>query len=91
MSKEVKSWPYDFPQSQDFIPPSQRGTLFGRLLVQDSSIKGGRFLYASSAYVGLALPGPAGSWQRESKARIYILTMPFYITTLKFHIMGFQF
>ncbi|KAK4261416.1 hypothetical protein QN277_004417 [Acacia crassicarpa] len=67
MSKEVKRWPYDFPQSQAYIPPSQRGTVFGRLLVQDWYIRGGRFQNADSAYIGLALPGAAGSWQRESK------------------------
>lgn len=67
LSKEVKSWPYDFPRSEDFIQPNQRGTVLGRLLVQDWCIKGGRFQYANNAYVGLALPGDAGSWQRESK------------------------
>ncbi|KAF7809411.1 putative rhamnogalacturonate lyase B isoform X1 [Senna tora] len=67
MSQEVNSWPYDFPQSQDYIPPTQRGTVFGRLLVQDLYIRGGRFLHAKYAYVGLALPGPLGSWQKESK------------------------
>jgi hypothetical protein len=33
-------------------------------------------LYASGAYVGLALPGEAGSWQRECKVR-YCLTCTF--------------
>lgn len=72
MSKEARSWPYDFPQSQDYIPPNQRGIVAGRLLVQDRYIRGGRFLYADSAYVGLALPGPAGSWERESKVSLVI-------------------
>ncbi|XP_028802803.1 probable rhamnogalacturonate lyase B [Neltuma alba] len=45
-NEEVRSWPYDFPRSPDFILPNQRGTV---------------------AYVGLALPGENGSWQRESK------------------------
>ncbi|XP_057421613.1 uncharacterized protein LOC130715523 isoform X2 [Lotus japonicus] len=67
LSIEVQSWPYDFPQSQDFFPPSQRGAVTGRLLVQDWSIKGGRYQYSDNAYVGLALPGEAGSWQKESK------------------------
>ncbi|KAJ1435924.1 Rhamnogalacturonan lyase, domain II [Sesbania bispinosa] len=30
-------------------------------------IKGGRFQYPNNAYIGLALPGEAGSWQKESK------------------------
>ncbi|KAI4328110.1 hypothetical protein L6164_020494 [Bauhinia variegata] len=67
MTKESQNWPYDFLQSQDFIPPKQRGTVLGRLLVQDGYTQGGRFLYARSAYVGLALPGEPGSWQKESK------------------------
>ncbi|KAK7250632.1 hypothetical protein RIF29_33178 [Crotalaria pallida] len=67
LSKEVQSWPYDFPRSEDYLPPNQRGTVFGRLLVQDRCIRGGRFQYANDAYVGLALPGDAGSWQKESK------------------------
>ncbi|XP_028754581.1 probable rhamnogalacturonate lyase B [Neltuma alba] len=67
MSKEVQSWPYDFPKSQDYIPPTKRGSVTGRLLVQDRYIEGGRFQNANSAYVGLALPGDAGSWQTESK------------------------
>ncbi|KAI5436093.1 hypothetical protein KIW84_022513 [Lathyrus oleraceus] len=61
---ELKNWPYDFPQSKDFIPPNQRGTLLGNLRVQDG---GNKSQNAKKAYIGLALPGPAGSWQRESK------------------------
>ncbi|KAF7809447.1 putative rhamnogalacturonate lyase B [Senna tora] len=66
-SKEVKSWPYDFPQSKDFIPSNQRARVSGQLLIQDPYIQGGRFIHARDAYVGLALPGEAGSWQKESK------------------------
>ncbi|KAH1154619.1 hypothetical protein AAZX31_18G137800 [Glycine max] len=66
-SKEVRSWPYDFPKSVDFIPPNQRGIVLGRLLVQDRYFRGGRLLYANNSYVGLALPGDEGSWQIESK------------------------
>ncbi|XP_019422979.1 PREDICTED: probable rhamnogalacturonate lyase C [Lupinus angustifolius] len=64
-SKEVEKWPYDFPHSKDFFPSNKRGTIMGRLRVQDSSIKVVRG--ANNAYVGLALPGDAGSWQKESK------------------------
>ncbi|KAF1871983.1 hypothetical protein Lal_00012202 [Lupinus albus] len=67
LSKEVKSWPYDFPKSQDFVKPNERGKVLGRLLIQDRYINGGRLQDANNAYVGLALPGNAGSWQRESK------------------------
>jgi len=34
-------------------------------------IKGGKFLYGQNAYIGLALPGDVGSWQRQSKVSIY--------------------
>ncbi|MED6132087.1 hypothetical protein PIB30_015874 [Stylosanthes scabra] len=67
LSKEVKAWPYNFTQSPDYFPPDQRGTVLGRLLVQDWCVKGGRLQYANNAYVGLALSGDAGSWQKESK------------------------
>ncbi|PRQ51958.1 hypothetical protein RchiOBHm_Chr2g0150231 [Rosa chinensis] len=35
MFKEVKSWPYNFTQSQDFPSSDQRGSLSCRLLVHD--------------------------------------------------------
>jgi rhamnogalacturonan endolyase len=38
LSNEIKSWPYNFIQSKDFIPPNQRGTLSGRLQVQDGYV-----------------------------------------------------
>ncbi|KAF3324877.1 Rhamnogalacturonate lyase [Carex littledalei] len=63
---EVESWPYCFPASDDFDKSWQRGSISGRLLVRDryaSDID----IPASQAYVGLALPGEAGSWQRECK------------------------
>ncbi|CAJ2647305.1 unnamed protein product [Trifolium pratense] len=64
LANEVKSWPYNFIQSKDFIPPNQRGTLSGHLQVKDGANKPQN---ANNAYIGLALPGPAGSWQSESK------------------------
>ncbi|XP_047173846.1 rhamnogalacturonate lyase-like [Vigna umbellata] len=66
-AKEVRSWPYEFPKSVDFVPPSERGIVLGRLLVKDSYYRGGKVVYADNAYVGLALPGETGSWQKESK------------------------
>ncbi|KAK7366899.1 hypothetical protein VNO80_08902 [Phaseolus coccineus] len=63
-SNEEKKWPYDFIGSKDFFPPNQRGTLSGRLQVKDG---GGVAQPAKSSYIGLALPGAAGSWQTESK------------------------
>ncbi|XP_019239243.1 PREDICTED: uncharacterized protein LOC109219251 isoform X3 [Nicotiana attenuata] len=66
MLVEVQSWPYSFPASEDFPSSSQRGNISGRLLVQDSYFKDDK-ISASGAYVGLAPPGEAGSWQRECK------------------------
>ena len=35
MNKEVQSWPYDFPASDNFQKTSQRGSVCGTLLVRD--------------------------------------------------------
>ncbi|KAE9458861.1 hypothetical protein C3L33_09263, partial [Rhododendron williamsianum] len=66
MEVEAQSWPYEFPNSEDFPGSDERGTLTGRLLVYDRYISE-QPLPAIGAYVGLALPGETGSWQRESK------------------------
>ncbi|KAL0396467.1 UNVERIFIED_CONTAM: hypothetical protein Scaly_0095100 [Sesamum calycinum] len=66
MSEETKKWPYDFPMSVDFPRASQRGTISGRLLLRDRYISR-ELMPAKSAYVGLAPPGNAGSWQEETK------------------------
>ncbi|PSS17334.1 Rhamnogalacturonate lyase [Actinidia chinensis var. chinensis] len=66
MKVETQGWPYSFPNSEDFPNSDQRGTVTGRLLVQDRYTNK-QPLPASGAYVGLALPGETGSWQTESK------------------------
>ncbi|XP_052202444.1 uncharacterized protein LOC127808109 isoform X2 [Diospyros lotus] len=66
MKIETKTWPYNFPESEDFPRYSQRGKITGRLLVQDRYVSK-EFIPANGGYVGLAPPGDAGSWQRESK------------------------
>ncbi|KAL6225063.1 hypothetical protein ACLB2K_003915 [Fragaria x ananassa] len=66
MAEEVKRWPYNFTQSEDFPPSDQRGSVSGRLIVHDRYMSKS-LLSASSAYVGLAAPGEVGSWQKESK------------------------
>lgn len=66
MMTEVQSWPYLFPASEDFLKPDQRGNVSGRLLVLDRYISTD-LMSANGAYVGLAPPGDAGSWQRECK------------------------
>ncbi|KAF5740132.1 rhamnogalacturonate lyase B-like isoform X1 [Tripterygium wilfordii] len=66
MKTEVQSWPYGFPASEDFPKRSQRGSVTGRLSVLDGFVNSAP-IPARDAYVGLALPGNAGSWQAESK------------------------
>ncbi|XP_035538697.1 probable rhamnogalacturonate lyase B [Juglans regia] len=66
MMIEVQSWPYTFPVSEDFPKSNQRGNVSGRLLVRDSYLSSD-YISATGAYVGLAPPGDAGSWQRECK------------------------
>ncbi|XP_058081210.1 uncharacterized protein LOC131229307 isoform X1 [Magnolia sinica] len=66
MQIEVESWPYNFPVSEDFPKSDQRGSVSGRLLIKDGFLSKD-YISADSAYVGLALPGVVGSWQRECK------------------------
>ncbi|XP_060970355.1 rhamnogalacturonate lyase B-like [Cannabis sativa] len=66
MQEEVRAWPYNFPQSKDYLVSNQRGSVGGRLLVRDRYLS--RFpFFARYAHVGLAAPGEVGSWQKESK------------------------
>ncbi|KAL5714696.1 rhamnogalacturonan endolyase [Ranunculus cassubicifolius] len=66
MMIEVESWPYSFPASEDYALLEDRGTVSGRLLVLDR-YQSEDYIPGDSAYVGLALPGDVGSWQREGK------------------------
>ncbi|KAK9097004.1 hypothetical protein Sjap_022501 [Stephania japonica] len=66
MMIETQNWPYSFPASEDYPSSEQRGNISGRLLVQDKYISED-YISADSAFIGLALPGELGSWQRESK------------------------
>ncbi|KAK3000025.1 hypothetical protein RJ639_024186 [Escallonia herrerae] len=66
MLVEVQSWPYSFPASKDFQLSEQRGNISGRLLVQDRYVSNDN-IPANAAYVGVAIPGDFGSWQRECK------------------------
>ncbi|KAG5031185.1 hypothetical protein JHK82_014800 [Glycine max] len=66
MSVEVQSWPYSFPESEDFAKWDDRGNVSGRLLVRERYINDD-YVSAKGAYVGLAPPGDVGSWQRECK------------------------
>ncbi|KAK9994255.1 hypothetical protein SO802_023958 [Lithocarpus litseifolius] len=66
MMIEVESWPYNFPASDDFPTADQRGSVSGRLQIQDWFLSD-ECISANFAYVGLAPPGDVGSWQRECK------------------------
>eukprot|EP01018_Ginkgo_biloba_P036809 Gb_00787 [translate_table: standard] len=66
MQLELEYWPYSFPASENFPKSNERGFVCGRLLIQDRFINE-EATSVDMAYVGLALPGENGSWQRESK------------------------
>nr|XP_043638136.1 probable rhamnogalacturonate lyase B [Erigeron canadensis] len=67
MLDEIGKWPYVFPASKDFKQAHERGTIKGRFLVYDRFISDEQ-ITADGAYVGLALPGEAGSWEQENKS-----------------------
>ncbi|URD72290.1 Rhamnogalacturonate lyase [Musa troglodytarum] len=64
--EDAQKQPYEFPASEDFHRSEQRGSVSGRLLVLDKHISK-EYINGNAAFVGLASPGEAGSWQRESK------------------------
>ncbi|TYH38223.1 hypothetical protein ES332_D12G096300v1 [Gossypium tomentosum] len=66
LSKEIKSWPYSFAASKDYPHADHRGEVSGQLLVRDKYLHK-QLMKAKSAFVGLAAPGRAGSWQTEGK------------------------
>ncbi|XP_057784021.1 uncharacterized protein LOC131001568 [Salvia miltiorrhiza] len=66
MQKEVADWPYNFLRSVEYLKSDQRGSLSGQLHVHDRFVSL-QPVPAASAYVGLAPPGAAGSWQIENK------------------------
>ncbi|XP_048437462.1 probable rhamnogalacturonate lyase B isoform X2 [Pyrus x bretschneideri] len=66
MMTEVQSWPYKFPASKDYPPSDERGNVKGRIQILDRYVSKDR-VPGNGAYVGLAPPGDAGSWQRDCK------------------------
>lgn len=66
MLVEVQSWPYSFPESEDYPKWDERGNVSGRLLVRERYLSDD-YISAKGAYVGLAPQGDVGSWQRECK------------------------
>ncbi|XP_012841986.1 PREDICTED: probable rhamnogalacturonate lyase B [Erythranthe guttata] len=59
-------WPYDFVNSQYYLTDKERGSVSGRLFVQDRFISSS-LLPAKSAFIGLSAARTEGSWQLESK------------------------
>ncbi|MCL7041238.1 hypothetical protein MKW94_030324 [Papaver nudicaule] len=66
LPQEAQNWPYNFLASTDYPKSDQRGSVNGRILVRDRFVSM-EDIPAVDAYVGLALPGEVGSWQRECK------------------------
>ncbi|KAI5057084.1 hypothetical protein GOP47_0027099 [Adiantum capillus-veneris] len=63
---ETQAWPYDWPSSKDYLKAEERGTVKGRLQVQDR-FSSATITPAANATLGLAAPGEVGSWQIDSK------------------------
>lgn len=66
MEAEVKNWPYRFPASQDFPKAYKRVNVTGRFFVHDKYVTDDK-VPAKNAFIGLAPPGDAGSWQKDCK------------------------
>ncbi|KAK3039680.1 LOW QUALITY PROTEIN: hypothetical protein RJ639_027021 [Escallonia herrerae] len=63
---EVSAWPYNFVSSPYYLSAEERGSVSGRLLVQDRFVSNS-LIPAKTAYVGLSAARTEGSWQLESK------------------------
>ncbi|KAL5578826.1 hypothetical protein UlMin_011268 [Ulmus minor] len=63
---EETAWPYDFVSSPYYLTSKERGSVSGRLLVQDRYVSES-LIPAKYAYVGLSVATQEGSWQTESK------------------------
>ncbi|CAI9092594.1 OLC1v1027878C1 [Oldenlandia corymbosa var. corymbosa] len=63
---EKSAWPYDFVSSPYYLAAKERGSVSGRLLVQDRFVSAS-LIAAKDAYVGLSIATTEGSWQTESK------------------------
>ena len=68
LKQETDKWPYDFIASEFLVKSNQRGCVKGQLSIRDEHMSSD-LIPASSAWVGLAAPGEAGSWQTETKVR----------------------
>ncbi|KAE8712676.1 hypothetical protein F3Y22_tig00110239pilonHSYRG00408 [Hibiscus syriacus] len=65
-SVEIESWPYNFTPSKDFTHAEQRGQVSGQLLVRNW-YNDKEFVQGQYAFVVLAAPRDAGSWQHGGK------------------------
>ncbi|KAM1652722.1 hypothetical protein FF1_005230 [Malus domestica] len=63
---EETLWPYAFVQSPYYVAAKERGSVSGRLFVQDRYVSDS-LIPAKYAYVGLSVATTPGSWQTESK------------------------
>ncbi|KAK3021722.1 hypothetical protein RJ639_046068, partial [Escallonia herrerae] len=63
---EMSAWPYNFVSSPYYLSAEERGSVSGRLFVQDRFVSNS-LIPAKTAYVGLSAARTEGSWQLESK------------------------
>ncbi|KAG7033955.1 rhiE, partial [Cucurbita argyrosperma subsp. argyrosperma] len=63
---EETAWPYNFVSSSFYFKENERGSISGRLLVQDRFISSSP-IPARDAHVGLSAAREEGGWQIESK------------------------
>ncbi|KAI3466562.1 hypothetical protein Pfo_023225 [Paulownia fortunei] len=63
---EESLWPYEFISSPYYLTYKERGSVTGRLFVQDRFVSAS-LLPAKSAFIGLSAARTEGSWQTESK------------------------
>lgn len=63
---EETAWPYNFVSSSFYFMANERGSISGRLLVQDRFISSSP-IPARDAHIGLSAAREEGAWQTESK------------------------
>lgn len=57
-----------------FLLPIKERLMFSLFPCFTSYYRGGKHVYADNAYVGLALPGETGSWEKESKVYLELVS-----------------
>ncbi|KAJ8761828.1 hypothetical protein K2173_004677 [Erythroxylum novogranatense] len=63
---EIAAWPYDFVSSPYYLKAEKRGSITGRLFVQDRFVST-YLIPAKHAHIGVTVARTEGGWQTESK------------------------